>query len=37
MEKFKLDDVRFGLIRDSFGSDQDDVYIYAGDKKNNYR
>lgn len=33
MERFKLDDVRFGLIRDNVGSDQDNVYIYAGDKK----
>lgn len=33
MEKFKLDNVRFGLIRDSTGSEQDNVYIYAGDKK----
>lgn len=33
MGKFKLDDVRFGLIRDSFGPDQDNVYIYAGDKE----
>lgn len=33
MGKFKLDNVRFGLIRDSTGADQDSVYIYAGDKK----
>lgn len=33
MGKFKLDNVRFGLIRDSSGADQDNIYIYAGDKK----
>lgn len=33
MEKFKLDNVRFGLIRDSSGPNQDDIFIYAGDKK----